>query len=130
MLATRFLATMTTLLTGALLVIGGWQPAAARADKVAEAPADLTLVVEVNAKGEVLVEGRAPLAKAEEVKKYLTDEYRRLKRLAGEKADRPEPACVVRAHKEATFDRAYGVMKQAKEVGFANVRLQAARADK
>lgn len=128
--ATRLLAKMTAPLMGALLLVGGRQPAAARADEAAAAPADLILVVEMNAKGEVLVKGREPLTKPDEVTKYLAEEFRRLKRLAEEKANRTEPECVVRAHKEATFERVYGVMKQAKEVGFAKVSLRAVRDNK
>jgi biopolymer transport protein ExbD len=90
-----------------------------------KSPDYLILVVEINAKAEVVVKGRDPIVQGKEIKDHLVEEYERLKRVADDKKVPFDPELVIRAHKDARFTRIHEVMQLAKEVGFKKVQMRA-----
>jgi len=96
----------------------------------AKAPAEMTLVLSMNEKSELVVAGRAVVVKPEDTKAYLAGEFRRLKRQAEQQKLSAEPALDIRALRDAKFRMIHQLMLQAKEVGFRQITVHAERADK
>jgi len=98
-----------------------------RADETAKPAVEQSVHVALNARSELVVPGHAdPLVKAEDIRKYLGDEYDRLKKAAEKQKFKFDPEVVIRADKDARFKRVHEVMTEAKNAGFrVSVRADA-----
>src|SRR5262245_22850316 len=113
--------------------MSGWTLAALwllGAPALKEKPADEPLAVQVTGAGAVVVGDRDPAGGPEEVKQFLTEEYRRRKVEAGRRKAAFDPHLVIRADKGARFAQVHEVMTQAQAAGFSRVTLRALGSDK
>jgi biopolymer transport protein ExbD len=86
-----------------------------------------TLSVNVNTAGALVIPGRAPLSKAEDVKEFLTAQIARIKKVAETAKEEFAPALALGADSETQYARVVELLDLAKQAGFENVSLKALR---
>jgi biopolymer transport protein ExbD len=87
------------------------------------------LFLNLDHEGRLLVPGLDnPISSISEISFYLKDEYRRAKEAAEAKGDRsgvPNTVVVIRAGKDAKFQRIFEVLRECKGAGFRKWQLRA-----
>jgi biopolymer transport protein ExbD len=79
---------------------------------------NVPVVLMVNSKGELVVPGKEPLTDRDEIEKYLKGV------LAKRKVGDVPPRVMIRADKDAEFEKVYAVMKSCRQVGFRSIMLR------
>jgi len=108
----------------AVVATGGWSNRSAQPGGMAGPDDELTLVVEINSKGELVPPAGGALKQAGEIRKHLQAEFLRLQRLAKAKKATSEPTLLLQADPNAAHRPVFEVLSQARAVGFGNLKLR------
>ncbi|HKA06717.1 MAG TPA: hypothetical protein VKD71_05625 [Gemmataceae bacterium] len=100
-----------------------------RPPRVADEPplVGQTLAVSLNDDGALVVPGRAPLTKAEDMKSFLESQIGRIKKVAEAKKVAFAPSLDLGADSGAAWARIVELLDLAQEAGFQNVRVKASK---
>jgi biopolymer transport protein ExbD len=114
-------------LTVALLFAAVASAAPIRPLRVADDPplVGQTLSLTLNADGALVVPGRAPLTKAEELKSFLEVQIGRIKKAAEANKEEFSPALSLSANSQSAYARVLELLDLADQTGFRKITLKA-----
>jgi len=117
------------LLTVAVLFAGVSAAAPIRPPRIADEPplVGQTLALSLNADGALVVPGRAPLTKAEELKSFLEGQIGRIKKAAEANKEEFSPALALTANSQSAYARVLELLDLAEQTGFRKVSLKASK---
>jgi len=116
-----------TLLTAFILFAGVTAAAPIRPPRITDDPPlnGQTLAIGLNSDGALVVPGRAPLTKAEDVKLFLEVQIGRIKKVADANKEEFSAALALTADSQSAYARVADLLSLAQDLGFCKVTLRA-----
>src|SRR5262245_5017876 len=114
-------------LTVAILFSGVSAAAPIRPPRVPDDPplVGQTLAIALNSDGALVVPGRGPLKKSEDVQAFLAGQFDRIKKVAETNKEEFSPALALTADSQSAYARVTDLLNLAQDVGFRKVTLRA-----
>lgn len=81
-------------------------------------------IIHVKSNGEIVPKDGTPIAKSDDLKRFLEAEMERQKAAAARQDVKTEPAIIVRADRRAQFAKIHSIVNTAQEAGFKDVTIE------